>query len=205
MKPVFLFQRAALRTLALAISMLLAFTITPGSASAQYGGVSGLFVTTSPESPGFADFSGLGCEGGQEVILYFPGLQQRSFDPAGSQTVPGRVLAVTTAVSSPDALLNGTFSFPNIRLPTDVDAGVYEVRSRCGSLDLRVLIQIDANGLITTDPDSEAPISNSSPDDGPNGALPFTGRNANRVVSMGAGLIAAGLAFSALARRQRTS
>jgi len=202
---VFPYHRAALRALALAISIFLALTVAPSAAGAQYGGVSGLFVTTSPGNPGFADFSGLGCQGGQDVILYFPGLQQRSFDPAGSQTVPGRVLAVTTALSSADALLDGTFSFPNIQLPTGIDAGVYEVRARCGPLDLRVLIQIDANGLITTDPDPDAPITNGSPDGGPNGALPFTGRNASRVLSMGAGLIAAGLAFLALERRQRAA
>ncbi len=171
-------------------------------AGAQYGGVSGLFVTSSPTRPGVADFSGLGCQGGEEVVLYFPGLQPTNTDPAATQSVPGRILAVTTAVSSPDALLNGTFSFSNVVLPTDVEPGVYEIHARCGTLDLRVLIQINGDGEITIDTDPDAPIINATEEEGIPGALPFTGSDSNRVVSMGAGLIAAGIAFLALSRRR---
>ena len=175
------------------------------SAAAQYGGVSGLFVTSSPTQPGIADFSGLGCQGGEEVVLYFPGLQATNTDPAANQTVPGRILAVTTAVSSPDALINGTFSFPGVVLPTDVEPGVYEVHARCGTLDLRVLIQINGDGQITIDTDPNAPIVNETSDPGTPSVLPFTGRNSSRFVSLSAGLIAAGIAFTALSRRRTTS
>ena len=171
-------------------------------AGAQYGGVSGLFVTSSPTRPGVADFSGLGCQGGEEVVLYFPGLQPTNADPAATQTVPGRILAVTTAISSPDALINGTFSFPNVVLPTDVEPGVYEIHARCGTLDLRVLIQINGDGEITIDTDPTAPIINSTGEDDIPSSLPLTGSDSNRIVSMGAGLIAAGIAFLALSRRR---
>lgn len=184
-----------------ALSLQLLFAPTAG---AQYGGISGLFVTTSPTNPGFADFTGLGCLGGQEVILYFPGLGPQSTDPVGSQPVPGRVLAVTTTTSSADPLLNGTFSFPNIRLP-DVAPGVYEVHSRCGNLDLRVLIQIDADGSITLNPGPGVPIQNETPTNtsgAPTGPLPFTGRNSDRIVSLAIGVVAMGVAFVALSRRQ---
>ena len=141
-----------IRYLSVAVVVALAaLTFLAPGASAQYGGISGLFVTTSPDQPGFADFSGLGCSGGSEVVLYFPGLGPTSSDPTASQSVPGRILAVTTAVSSDDPLLNGTFSFPNVRLP-DVEPGVYEIHARCGGIDLRVLIQIDGNGIITSTP-----------------------------------------------------
>jgi len=172
---------------------------------AQYGGISGLFVTTSPERPGFADFSGLGCPGGHEVVLYLPGIAPTNQDPSAVQTVPGRILAVTTSVSSPEAQVNGTFTFPNVRLPTDIEPGVYQVHARCGSVDLRVLIQINTSGIITTDPDPTAPIINETPSDGTPGALPFTGRDSNRMVSMAAGFVAAGVAILAVSQRQRTN
>ena len=166
-----------IRYLSVAVVVALAaLTFLAPGASAQYGGISGLFVTTSPDQPGFADFSGLGCSGGSEVVLYFPGLGPTSSDPTASQSVPGRILAVTTAVSSDDPLLNGTFSFPNVRLP-DVEPGVYEIHARCGGIDLRVLIQIDGNGIITLNPDLSAPIENETgggiSNGVPNGPLPF--------------------------------
>jgi len=182
--------------------MLCALTLIATPVAAQYGGISGLFVTTSPDRPGFGDFSGLGCPGGHEVVLYFPGLQPTSQDPAADQSVPGRILAVTTSLSSNDPLLNGTFTFPNVRLP-DIEPGVYEVHSRCGSLDLRVLIQIHDDGGVTIDPDPTEPINNESPTS-TNGPLPFTGRESNRIISIGAGLIAAGIAFLALSGRKQS-
>jgi hypothetical protein len=203
MERVLIPKRAVLRVLSTMVLMLTVFAFAPQSADAQYGGVSGLFVTTSPTNPGFADFSGLGCQGGQEVVLYFPGLQATSGDPSATESVPGRILAVTTAASSPDALLNGTFKFPNVRLPTDVEPGVYEVHARCGDLDLRVVIQIDSDGLITINPDPDTPITNETPDSGIPGSLPFTGGDPSRAVSLGAGVIAAGLSFMALSRRQQ--
>lgn len=189
-----------------ALVVLLSLTTLASPAGAQYGGVSGLFVTTSPDQPGIADFSGLGCQGGEEVVLYIPGLQATNTDPAASQTVPGRILAVTTATASADALINGTFTFPNVVLPTDLDPGVYEVHARCSLLDLRVLVQVNANGIITIDTDPDAPILNETPQvdsTGIPGSLPFTGRDANRIVSAGAGLVAAGIAFLTLSRRHR--
>ena len=192
-------SRGFWRQLAVAVVVALTLlTASAGPAGAQYGGISGLFVTTSPDRPGFADFSGLGCSGGQEVILYFPGLQQRSTDPVGGQSVPGRILDITTSLASADPLLNGTFSFPNVRLP-DVPAGVYEVHSRCGGLDLRVLIQIDANGLIVLNPDPTVPVTNPT---GIPGTLPFTGRESDRVVSLAVGVVAMGAALIAVSRRQ---
>ena len=178
-------------------------------AGAQYGGISALFVSTSPDRPGFADFSGIGCDGDHEVVLYWPGLQPTSQDPAATQSVPGRILAVTRSVQSADPLLNGTFTFPNVRLPTDVEPGVYEVHARCGDLDLRVLIQISPDGVVTIDPDPLQPINNETPPNSPsstpgiNGSLPLTGRDSNRILSMGAGLIAAGLAILSISRRQQ--
>jgi len=180
--------------------MLGALAAIASPVAAQYGGISGLFVTSSPDNPGYADFSGLGCPGGHEVVLYFPGLQPTAQDPAANQSVPGRILAVTTSVSSDDPLLNGTFAFPNVRLP-DIEPGVYEVHSRCGGLDLRVLIQITDDGGITIDPDPSAPITNETPDSS-SGPLPFTGRESSRAVAIGAGLIAAGIAFLALSGRK---
>ena len=184
---------------------LLCLGIAAPSIGAQYGGISGLFVTTSPDRPGFADFSGLGCPGGHEVVLYFPGLAPTNQDPAAEQSVPGRILAVTTSVSSPEAQINGTFSFPNVRLPTDIEPGVYQIHARCGPVDLRVLIQINSNGIITIDPDPTAPIINEGPSNGVPGALPFTGRNSNRVVSLAAGLVATGVAILAVSRRQHNA
>lgn len=187
-----------------ALGLQLLFTPLAG---AQYGGISGLFVTTSPDRPGFADFSGLGCAGGQQVILYFPGLAPQATDPVGSQPVPGRVLAVATTTTSADPLLSGTFNFPNIELP-DVAPGVYEVHARCANLDLRVLIQIDAAGSVTLDPGTGSPIENETPGtsaDGsspPAGTLPLTGRNSDRVVSLAVGVVAMGVALVALSRRQ---
>lgn len=188
-------------------AVLLAFALIASPSGAQYGGISGLFVTTSPERPGFADFSGLGCDGGHEVVLYFPGLQPTNQDPTASQSVPGRILAVTTSIQSADPQLNGTFSFPNVRLPTDVEPGVYEVHARCGNLDLRVLIQINTDGEITISPDPTAPINNESPtsNGGPPGVLPFTGRSSSRLVSLGAGLVAAGIIVVATSRRHLQS
>lgn len=188
-------------------AILIALLIAPffaAPAGAQYGGISGLFVTTSPDRPGFADFTGLGCSGNQEVILYWPGLAPTANDPVGSQAVPGRILAITTSISSPDPLLNGTFSFPNVALP-DVEPGVYEVHARCGGLDLRVLIQIDDNGLILLSPDPAAPIINPSPTTrNVPSVLPFTGRDSDRVVSLAIGVVAMGAMLIALGRRQQT-
>ena len=204
-------QVAGMAIVVLVAPMLLLFgLISP--AGAQYGGVSGFFVTTSPNNPGFADFTGLGCAGGQEVILYIPGIPPTSSDPAGSQSVPGRIIAVGTTVSSADALLNGTFSFPNVALPDDVEPGVYEVHARCGGLDMRVLIQIDSDGTIRLDPDPDAPIINETPGSGPGngngsipGSLPSTGGNPSRLGSIALGLMAAGLMLLAAARRDRTN
>ncbi len=183
-----------------ALSLVAVFSVvvlaSMPTAEAQYGGVSGLFVTTSPTNPGFADFTGLGCAGGEEVVLYMPGIVPTSADPAATQSVPGRILAVTTSTASANALEDGTFAFPNIELPTDLDPGTYRVHSRCGDLDLEVFIQIASDGAITLEPDLDAPIQNEIPE-----ALPFTGRNASRLMSFAAGLLALGVSLAAYSRR----
>lgn len=187
---------------ALVAVMLSGLFATGTPAAAQYGGISGLFVTTSPDTPGFADFSGLGCAGGVEVVLYFPGLPPTASDPVANQSVPGRIIAVGTSISSPDALLNGTFAFPDVRLPSDVEPGVYEVHSRCGGLDLRVRIQIDSDGAISLQTDPDVPVINPTENPGIPQALPFTGRESNRVASLAIGIVAMGVALLALSRRQ---
>ncbi len=207
--------RSAVQAVVGCVAPFLLVLLAAAPAAGQYGGVSGFFVTTSPATPGFADFSGLGCGGGQEVVLYIPGLTPTASDPAASQSVPGRIIAVGTTVSSADALLNGTFTFTNIPLPDDVEPGVYEVHARCGSLDMRVLIQIDSDGVISLDPDPDAPIINETPGGdgagtgadgaGPGGALPITGRDPSRVVALATGLLAAGLMLMAASNRSRRS
>ncbi len=183
----------------MALLLLVAFG-SPTVAGAQYGGVSGLFVTTSPTRPGMADFTGLGCEGGVEVVLYLPGIQPTSNDPFSTQSVPGRILAVTTSVARPGSLEDGTFAFPDVELPTDLEPGTYRVHSRCGDLDLEVLIHISSDGSITFEPNGEAPAINDIPE-----ALPFTGRNASRLLSLAAGLVAMGVSLAAYARRSPVS
>ena len=163
---------------------------------AQYGGVSGLFVTTSVTNPGYADFAGLGCEGGVEVVLYLPGTQPTATDPSATQSVPGRILAVTTSVTSPNSVEDGTFAFASVELPRDLDPGVYQVQSRCGDLDLEVLIQLTSQGTVTLAPTRDSPILNDVPE-----ALPFTGRSSNRIVSTAAGFVALGVSLSAWSRR----
>lgn len=198
-------RRIRTRAILSVLLVLMVLVTSNERAVAQYGGVSGLFVTTSPAKPGFADFTGLGCAGGVEVVLYLPGVQPAASDPSATQSVPGRILAVTTSVSSLDALENGTFAFPDVQLPTDLEPGVYEVHSRCGDLDMRVLVQLTSDGVLTIDPDPNAPIVNQTPDGIPE-ALPFTGRNANRTLSFAAGLIAVGISLAAVSRRpSRTS
>ena len=59
----------ALLVMAIAIGGLIA------PAGAQYGNLAGLFVITSPTNPNQADFTGLGCAGGVEVVLYMPGVE----------------------------------------------------------------------------------------------------------------------------------
>ena len=195
------FPTALPRLVVIALAMLLTLPMFSAPVFAQYGGISGLFVTTSPTNSGVADFSGLGCRGGDEVVLYFPGLLPTVNDPVATQSVPGRVIGVTTATTSTDPLLDGTFAFPNITLPTDIEPGVYEVRARCGELDVRVLVQVDAAGEINTVTDPTAPVENETPGSADLPVLPFTGRESSRLISGAAGLIAAGVAFLALSRR----
>lgn len=184
-----------LAALAIAAALVVAST---GPASAQYGGVSGLFVTISPTSPNVADFTGLGCQGGDEVVLYLPTVTPTSGDPASVQSVPGRVLDVTTARTSANDLEDGTFAFPGVILPTDLEPGTYAVHARCGDVDLRVLIEIAASGAISVEPDTDSdPASESQIPE----ALPFTGRNASRLVSLAAAFVAVGVSLGAYGRR----
>ena len=196
-------MRLKLRAFLLAFTTVLTgLAIVASPLSAQYGGISGLFVTTNPDNPDFADFSGLGCAGGVEVVLYFPGLAPTANDPVATQSVPGRIVAVGTTVASDDPLLDGTFTFPNLRLP-DVPAGSYEVHSRCGDLDLTVIIEIDQDGGITVVRDPASPGQGTPTDSAPPSTLPITGRNSDRVVALAAGTIGLGFALLAAGRRAR--
>lgn len=181
--------------------ILLVGTLAASPAMAQYGGVSGLFVITSPDEPGVADFNGLGCSGGDEVVLYLPGIPPTANDPAAATSVPGRVIAVTTALRSADALVDGTFSFRSVDLPTDLEPGFYAFHARCGTLDLLVVLEVTAGGDVVVTPQDEVDeirdqIVN------PPATLPFTGRESSRLVSLAAALVVAGAGFVVVARRR---
>ncbi len=192
---------------AVVVALLLS-VFAAGPAAAQYGGITGLLVTTDPDDPGSGNFSGLGCPAGTEVVLYFPGLAPTSNDPAANQSVPGRIIAVTTSISSPDGLLDGTFTFPNVSFPEDLEPGLYQIHSRCGSLDLSVIVELHTDGSITVavpTPGTPGTVGNPSTSDDPPGALPFTGRESSRILALSAGFIAAGLASLSLSRRHNFS
>lgn len=182
-----------------AVALCLVFIAVP--AGAQYGGVSGLFVITSPDEPGVADFNGLGCPSGSEVVLYLPGIPATADDPRAATNVPGRVVAVTTAVVSDDALRDGTFSFTDVDLPDDLAPGFYEFHARCGTVDLTVVIELTAGGGVTVTPDEEIESIRDQIVN-PSGTLPFTGRESSRLLSFAAALFAAGGAFLLAARRR---
>lgn len=186
--------RLGVRVLALAIVFVV---LGSTSASAQYGQLSGLFVITSPDDPDVADFTGLGCAGGSEVVLYMPGITPTASDPTAGQSVPGRILAVTTAVSSPDPLLDGTFVFDDVRLPTDLQPGLYEVHARCGPVDLSVLVRLGINGIVVVQPDEADPDEILNPTD----PLPATGRSSLRYVSVGVLLLGLGTLLVGTSRR----
>lgn len=174
-------------------------TVAP--AGAQYGNLAGLFVITSPTNPNQADFTGLGCAGGVEVVLYMPGVEATAGDPVAATAVPGRVLAVTTSVASADPLLNGTFNFDDVTLPTDIPRGIYEVHARCGGVDLVVLVELGAAGVIVIQPaDPNDPILDQIQN--PTGALAFSGRESNRTATYGLLLLGAGLLLVVATRRQ---
>jgi len=184
--------------------LLFALATPTGAAGAQYGGISGLFVITSPTNPGLAHFNGLGCAGGQEVVLYMPGIPPTASDPAAGTAVPGRILAVTTSTSSADPLLDGTFVFSDVTLPTDLTAGIYEVHARCGALDLVVLVDISATGVVVIQPaDPDDPILDEIQN--PTGALPLTGRESSRLASIGAILLGSGVFLVTAGRRRRVT
>lgn len=189
------------RFLAAFSAVLLFGMATASPVMAQYGGVSGLFVITSPDEPGVADFNGLGCSGGDEVVLYLPGIPPTANDPAANTSVPGRVIAVTTALRSADALVDGTFSFRNVVLPSDLEPGFYAFHARCGTLDLLVVLEVTAGGDVVVTPQDEV-------DDirdqivNPPATLPFTGRESSRLVSLAAALVVAGAGFVVVARRR---
>jgi len=188
---------------AVLLAALIIVASPSAEAGAQYGGISGLFVITSPTDPGVADFNGLGCAGGEEVALYMPGITPTPSDPPAANAVPGRVLAVTTSVVSADALFDGTFVFDDVILPTDLSAGIYEVHSRCGALDLVVFVELSPSGVVVIQPtDPGDPVLDDVRN--PTGSLPFTGRSSNRMASYGALLAGLGVVFLAAGRsRQR--
>lgn len=166
-------------------------------AAAQYGGISGLFLITSPDTPHLADFNGMGCTGGDEVVLYLPGIAPTPDDPVASTLVTGRILSVSTVFSGTDPLVNGTFLFDDVVLPTDLEPGFYEFHSRCGDLDLSVVGELAAGGgvRIVTPSEYIDRIGN-VPE-----AIPFTGRRSSELVSLAAALVTAGLVFIGVNRR----
>jgi hypothetical protein len=171
-------------------------------ALAQYGGVSGLFVITTPTEPGVADFNGIGCAGGVEVVLYLPGIPPTAVDPVVDTPVSGRVIAVTRSVSSADPLRNGTFSFAGVRLPVDLEPGFYQFHARCGDLDLSVVIELTAGGVVTVTPEGEIDAIRDQIVNPPT-TLPFTGRESSPLIAFAAALVAAGTAFIAVGKRRR--
>lgn len=192
-------------TLGVFVALMLILS-TAAPASAQYGGITGLFVSSSVDTPKEADFSGLGCPGGSEVVLYFPGLQPTTSDPIASQSVPGRIVGVTTALTDSNALINGSFNFPNISFPANLEVGTYQVNSRCGSLDLSVVVRLTVDCEITPVFVPNITTGTLTPGlipDGNGGFLPFTGRESSRFLSLGAGFLAAGIAAFSLSRRDR--
>lgn len=152
-------------------------------AVAQYGGISGLFVVTSPDRPGFADFNGIGCQGGDTVTLYLPPVPA-SAGGSGDEII----LGTTTAISNTDPLLDGSFLFRDVVLPTNLIAGFYEVHARCGDLDLVVLVELTDDGqVVITPPGDQDEIINQTP-----GTIAFTGRESSRLLAYAAAMIGAG-------------
>lgn len=181
--------------LAVVVGILLGPLHAP--AGAQYGGITGLFLLTSPDDPGRVDFKGLGCAPGQEVVLYLPGLAPAPTDPSAATPVPGRVLAVTTALGGTDPLESGTFIFEDVRLPADLPAGFYEFHSRCGELDVSVVAEIGTGGDVRiVSPEEYVDRISAIPE-----AIPFTGRSSSNLVAVAAGLVAAGLVLVGANRR----
>lgn len=189
------FCARTLSSLAIAACLLLGLLQVP--AAAQYGGITGLFLLTSPDDPGRVDFQGLGCAPDEEVVLYLPGLTPAPSDPVAATTVPGRVLAVTTALGGSDPLESGTFVFEDVRLPTGLAAGVYEFHSRCGVLDVSLVAEIGSGGdLRIVSPDGYVDPIAAIPE-----AIPFTGRESSNLIAFAAALVAAGIAFLGVNRR----
>lgn len=189
-----------------AILVALALMLTTAApAHAQYGGITGLFVSSSIDTPKQADFTGLGCPSGSEVVLYFPDLAATTSDPVANQTVPGRIVAVTTALTDANSLIDGSFSFLGVQFPSNLEAGTYQVNSRCGALDQSVSVSLSVDCEITpvSTPFNGVPPALTFVPDGNGGFLPFTGRESSRIASLGAGLLAAGVAAFSLARRER--
>lgn len=175
--------------------LLLGSFVSP--AAAQYGGITGLFLLTSPDDPGRVDFKGLGCEPGDEVVLYLPAIAATPNDPTTSSPLSGRVLAVTSAHGGSDPLESGTYIFEDIRLPPDLEPGIYEFHSRCGDLDVSVVAELGAGGgvrIVTSDEYIDR--IGAVPE-----AIPFTGRQSNNLVALAAALVTAGLAFIGVNRR----
>ncbi|NNC78902.1 MAG: hypothetical protein HKN94_02000 [Acidimicrobiales bacterium] len=151
--------------------------------AAQYGGISGLFVVTSPDRPGVADFNGIGCQGGSTVTLYLPPVP---LDVGGTGVEV--ILGTTTAISNDDPLLDGAFLFRDVTLPANLRSGFYEVHARCGDLNLIVLVQLTSDGkIVITPPDNLDDILNPTP-----GAIAFTGRESSRLLAYAAALIGIG-------------
>lgn len=187
----------------LAACLFIFATATP--AIAQYGGISGLFVASDGNTSKQADFSGLGCESGAEVVLYLPDIDPSPTDPVANQSVPGRIIAVTTALTDANSLINGSFTFQDAQLPSTLDADIYQINSRCGLVDLSVLVRVTEDCEIipiATQTNPDRPDSLAFASDGFGGFLPFTGSSPSRFLSLVAGLIAAGFAAISFGRRE---
>ena len=170
------------------ISMLLAPAV-----AAQYEGVAGLFVSQEPDDPHNISIEGSGCEANSQVVLYLPGIAATNDDPDAAISVPGRVIAVTTALSSDDPTVDGTFSVGNIELPADLLPNQYAIHARCGDQDLASLFVIPtpAAGSTTT---STVPTNGQA-------QLPLTGASSQRGAALAAALMGLGAFFVVAARK----
>ncbi len=176
--------------------VFLTLIVLAGPVAAQYGGISGLFVITSPDKPGLADFNGTGCDGGDEVVLYLPGIAATPSDPDATTIVEGRILAVTTAFSDAEPVLQGSFLFSDVVLPTDLEPGFYQFHARCGDLDLNVVLELTSDGVRIVTPEEYIDRIRNVPE-----TIPLTGRESSELLSLAALLVTAGLLFAAAGRR----
>ena len=169
-------------------------------AAAQYGGVSGIFVSQNPNNPHNISIEGVGCAGGSEVVIYLPALAATDDDPDALTPVPGRIIAVTAAITSEDPTIDGTFSFDNLDLPAELAPGEYAIHARCGDQDIESLFVIPVQVAQTTTTTTALATPNAGV-----GQLPITGASSQRGAAFAAALMGLGAFFVVFARKTSTS